>query len=68
MRKTIPAFTETNEKRQAHLIKGTASTLRELISDGRFESANRRLLKKPIFLFVDAIDENKEVLFEGNYK
>ena len=66
MRKTIPAFTKTNEERQARLIK--ASTLRELISDGRFESANHRLLRKPVFLFGDATDENKEVLFEGNYK
>jgi len=37
LRKTVLAFTGTNEERQARLIKGTTSTLRELISDGRFD-------------------------------
>ena len=68
LRKTIPAFTGKNEERQAHLIKGTASTLWELISDRRFEFANNNLLIKLVFLFRDAIDENEEVLFDGNYK
>ena len=67
LQKTIPAFTRTNEERQARLIKGTASTLRELILDGRFES-NYRLFKKPVFLAGDAIKKNEEVLFDGNYK
>jgi len=45
LRKPVSAFTGSNEEQQARLIKGTASTLRELISDGRFESANRHLLE-----------------------
>jgi len=42
--------------------------VRELISDGRFESTNRRLHKNPVFFFGDAIEENEEVLFDRNYK
>jgi len=65
LQKTIPAFTGTNEERQARLIKGTTSTLWELISNRRFESTNCRLLSKLVFLFGDTIDA---VLFDGNYK
>jgi len=61
LRKRVPAFTGTNEERQARLIKDTAFTLWELISDGRFESANCRLLRIPVFHFRDAIYENEEV-------
>ena len=68
LRKTVPSFTGTNEERQARLIKGTASTLRELISDGRFESTNGRLLRNSVIFFRDAINEIEEVLFDRNYK
>ena len=68
LQKTVLAFTSTNEERQAHLIKGTASTLQELSSDGRFKFTNHCLLRKLVFLFGDNIDENEEVLFDRNYK
>ena len=68
LRKTISAFIGTNEERQACLTKGTASTLWDVISDRRFESTDCRLLRKPVFLFGDSIEENEEVLFDGNYK
>ena len=67
LRKTVSAFTEMNEERQARLIKGTASTLLELISEKRFEFTNHCLLKKSVFLFGNAIDENEEALFDRNY-
>ena len=63
LQKITPIFTGTSEERQARLTRGSVSALRELISDGRFESVNRHLLRKPVFLFGDAIDENEEVLF-----
>ena len=66
--KTIPAFTGTNEEHQACLIKGAASMLQELISDGRFESNDHHQFSKPVFLFGDAIKEDEEILFDGNYK
>ena len=68
LRKIVLAFTGTNEECQACLTKGTTSTLRELISDGRFESTDRHLLRKLVFLFGDVIEENEEVLFDGYYK
>jgi len=33
-----------------------------------FESDNRRLLRKPEFLFRDAIEEDEENLYDDNYK
>ena len=68
LRKTVPAFTGTNEECQACLTKGVVFMLQELNSDGRFESNNCRLFKKLVFLFGDAIEEDEEILFHGNYK
>ena len=53
---------------KARLTKGASSMLRELISDGRFDSNDHRLFKKPLLLFVDAIKEDEEILFDENYK
>ena len=68
LQETVPAFTSTNEERQARLTKGVVSTLRELISDGRFESNDHRLFRKPVFIFGDGIEEDEEILFDGNYE
>jgi len=68
LQNTVPAFTGTNEEHQAHLTKGAAFTFWELISNGRFESNDCHLFRKPVFLFGDAIEENEEILFDGNYK
>ena len=43
-------------------------TLREIISDGRFESDSRTVLRKPDFFFGDSIDEDEAALHDGNYK
>jgi len=66
--KTAPAFTGTNRKRQDHLTKGSIVNLRELSSDGRFESDSQRLLRKPQFIFEDTIDKDEEILFDRHYK
>ena len=66
--KTTPAFTGTNEERQARLTKGSALTLREPISDRNFESDSWRLVRKPEFLFRDALKEDAENMYDGNYK
>ena len=68
LRRTVPALTGTNGKCQARLTKGVASILRELISDGKFESNDYLLFRKPVFFFGDVIEENEEILFDGNYK
>ena len=43
-------------------------TLRELISDGRSESNNQWLHRKPEFLSEDTIIEDEEDLYDRNYK
>ena len=68
LRKTIPAFTSTNEECQSHLSKGDVSMLQEHIADGRFDFNDRCHFRKPVFLFGDAIDEDEEIMFDGNYK
>ena len=42
-------------------------TLWEIISDGRFESNSRALLRKPDFFFGDSIEE-EVALYDGDYK
>ena len=43
-------------------------TLREIISDSRFESESHALLRKPDFFFDDSIEEDETVLYDGDYK
>ena len=43
-------------------------TLKEIISDGRFKSDSRALLKKPDFFFGDSIKEDEAALYDGDYK
>ena len=43
-------------------------TLREILSDGQFESDSRTLLRKPTFFFGDSIEEDETALYDGNYK
>jgi len=65
---TIPAFTSTNEELQSCLSKGAIFTLRELIPGERFESNDHCHFRKQVFLFVDAIDKDEEILYDRNYK
>jgi len=43
-------------------------TLREIISEGRFESDSRTLLRNPDFFFGDSIKEDGAALYDGDYK
>ena len=43
-------------------------TLREIISDGQFESDSHTLLRNPGFFFGDAIKEDDRILYDGDYK
>ena len=43
-------------------------TLREILSDGQFESDSRTLLRKPAFFFGDSVKEDEAALYDGNYK
>jgi len=43
-------------------------TLQEIISDGLFETDSRTPLRKLVFLFGDAIDEDDRIMHDGDYK
>jgi len=42
--------------------------LREILSDGQFESDSRTLLRKPAFFFGNLIEEDEAALYDGKYK
>ena len=50
------------------ISKASMLTLREILSDGQFESDSRTLLRKPAFFFGDSIEEDEAALHDGNYK
>ena len=68
LRRIVPAFTGKNRERQTKLSQASSLTLRELITDGRFESNARTSLRKPDFLFGNSVDEDAEVMYNGSYK
>ena len=43
-------------------------TFREIMTNGRFESDTRNVLKKPDFFFSDAITQDDRVMYDGEYK
>ena len=43
-------------------------TLKEIISDGLFESGSLALLRKPDFFFGVSIKEDEAALYDENYK
>ena len=43
-------------------------TLREVMTDSRFESEKRALMKKPQFFYGDPIPDHDNDVFEGKYK
>ena len=49
-------------------IRDRYGDLREIISDGLFEMDSRTSLRKPAFLFGDAIDEDDRILHDRDYK
>lgn len=68
LHKEVAVFTKCSEERKAKLSRGSALTLRELISDGKLESADRSFMRKPVFLFGDSISAEDSSLLDGNYK
>jgi len=73
LQKTAPVFTGKSRERQTKLSRASMLTLRELLSDGRFESDSHSLLRKPNLFFGDSIDEDSidedaKFLYDDNYK
>jgi len=57
-----------SKERKERITKARMLTLREIISDGLIESDSRTLLRKPGFVFGDAIEEDDRILYDGDYK
>jgi len=59
--KTAPVTSGKSKERRERIIKASMVTLREIISDGLFETDSHTSLRKPAFLFGDAIDEDDRI-------
>ena len=55
-------------ERWSRVTNASMHTLREIISDGRFESDSRALLRKPDFFFGNSTEEDEAVFYDGDYK
>jgi len=60
--------TSKSKERKNRISSAIMLTLREILSDGRFESDSGTLLRKPAFFFGDAITEDDRILCDGDYK
>ena len=68
LQKTAPVTTDKSKERKEKISKVSMMTLREIITDGVFETDSRTPLQKPVFLFGDDIDEDGGALHDGDYK
>ena len=60
--------TGKSKERKERISKASMVTIREIISDGLFETDSRTPLWKLVFLFGDDIDEDDRILHDGDYK
>ena len=63
-----PVFIARNREWNKKISWGSAMTLREIMTDGRFESEKRALMKKPEFFYGDVIVDRDSDALEGKYK
>jgi len=68
LQRTALVTTGKSKERKERISKGSMMTLREIISDGLFETDSRTPLRKLVFLFGDAIDDDDRILHDGDYK
>ena len=68
LQSTAPVTTGKSKERNERITKASMLTLWEIISDGLFESDSRTPLRKPVFFFGDAIEEDDKILYDGDYK
>jgi len=66
--RTAPVTTGKSKERPSQISNASMLTLRKIISDNRFESDSRALLRKPDFFFDDLIEEDEAALYDGDYK
>ena len=68
LQKTAHVTTGKSKEQKERISKASMVTLWEIISDGLFETDSRTTLRKPVFLFGDAINEDDRILHDGDYK
>ena len=68
LQKIAPVTTGKSKERKEKISKASMMTLREIITDGAFETDSRTPLQKPVFFFDDDIDEDDRALHDGDYK
>ena len=56
LHQTATVFAGKDKEWNAHLTRCNALTLREIIWDGKLESEDKKLIRKPMFFFGDSID------------
>ena len=64
----MPVFRYKSQERSERISQGSVLTLRELMTDASFESVQRKLMKRPQFLFGDSIPDDSDEIFDGKYK
>ena len=55
-----PVFAGKDKDQNAQLTRCNALTFREIISDGKIQSEDRKLIWKPVFFFGDTIDGSND--------
>ena len=66
LRMTTLVFTLKLREGPDRLGNPNMLTLREIMTDGQFESNSRVTLKKPDYFFSDAITEDDRILYDGD--
>jgi len=68
LQRTALVTTGKSKEHKDRISKASMLTLREILSDGQFESDSCTLLRKPAFFFGDLIKEDEAALYDRNYK
>ena len=68
LQRTAPVTTGKSKERKNMISSASMLTLREILSDGRFESDFGTLLSKPAFFVGDATMEDDRIFYDGDYK
>ncbi|XP_020254356.1 pleiotropic drug resistance protein 3-like [Asparagus officinalis] len=61
-------FQNAYKERSKLITQAFPEILRSLVTDAKFETAEREVLKKPSFLFGDSVKMDPKRVSEGNYK
>ena len=60
-------FAIKDQERSKRISEGSSATLREVMTDGSFQSSKRSLMKRPEYFYGDSIPDSSKG-FDGKYK